>query len=279
MRAEGGRLRGLAGAAVRFAIAALFLAPFAWVVLASFRAPGSLPPTAFAWIPDPLSLDAWSRLLTEVPTARQLLASCLVAGIAVPAATIIASLAGFAIAQLGGSAQRTFVALAVVLLLVPAPALWLTRFLLFRVIGIVDTPVALILPAVAGVSPLLVLLATWGFRRIPRGTIESARLDGASPFRAWRSVALPLVAPTTLAMAVLAFVATWGDAISPLLYLRTDAWTTLPLGLRALQVLDRTDWPILLAGAVLLALPAVLVFGLAQRRFLGDDRLAGLIRG
>jgi multiple sugar transport system permease protein len=97
-----------------------------------------------------------------------------------------------------------------------------------------------------------------------------AHLDGAGPFATWRRIGLPLARPATVAVAVLTFILYWSDFISPLLYLRSQDLYTLPLGLRQLQQLDRGDWPILMAGAVLLTVPAVLFFLLVQRRFLGE---------
>ncbi|MDQ3342729.1 MAG: ABC transporter permease subunit [Actinomycetota bacterium] len=105
---------------------------------------------------------------------------------------------------------------------------------------------------------------------IPDGQLEAARLEGASPGRIWWRVAMPQVKPATLAVAVLAFTAHWGNFIDALLYLRSQQHYTLPLGVRFLQLLNPTDWPLLMAGAVVVTLPAVAVFLLAQRLFLDD---------
>jgi multiple sugar transport system permease protein len=160
----------------------------------------------------------------------------------------------------------------VVLLLVPVTAVWLTRFLLFRGIGLVDSLAALAAPALMGSSPLFILIYYWTFRRIPSALIETARLEGAGPLRVWARVGMPLAVPSSVAVTVLAFLLCWSDAISPLLYLRSQDLSTLPLGLRQLQQLDPSDRSVLMAGAVVLAMPAVALFVVVQRRFLGDDR-------
>jgi multiple sugar transport system permease protein len=74
--------------------------------------------------------------------------------------------------------------------------------------------------------------------------------------------------PTVVAVALLAFLLYWSDFLSPLLYLRSQGGYTLPVGLRQLQALDQTNWPLLMAGSVLLTAPAVLVFAVVQRWFL-----------
>lgn len=259
------------------AVTALFVVPLVWIVAASLRAPDQPPPRAFEWLPDPVSGAAWERLFALLPVGRYLGSSLLVAAVGVPLATLVASMAGFAMSRLDAPARRAFVLGTIVLLLVPATALWLPRFLLYRTAGLIDSPLALAAPAVMGGSPLLVLLCFWACRRIPPELIDAARLDGAGAVATWRRVALPLIRPTLVVVATLAFLLFWGDFASPMLYLRTDAWTTLPLGLRHLEQLDRNDWSVLMAGAVLLALPAVLVFLAVQHRSLRDDRLADTV--
>jgi multiple sugar transport system permease protein len=86
----------------------------------------------------------------------------------------------------------------------------------------------------------------------------------------WRRIAMPQVRPATLAVGVLAFAFHWGNVIEPILYVRSQANHTLALGVRTLQVLGPTDWPLLMAGATLLTVPAVVVFLVAHRALLGE---------
>jgi multiple sugar transport system permease protein len=273
------RRSSLARVLLAAGIVLLFVVPLLWIAAASLRAPDLPPPRAIEWWPDPVSFAAWDRLGALLPVGRSLGSSLLIVAVGVPVATLVASMAGFAMSQLAAPARRVAVVATVVLLLVPATALWLPRFLLYRSVGLIDTPLALVAPAIMGGSPLLVLLCFWACRRIPPELVEAARLEGAGAIGAWRRVALPLIRPTLVVVATLAFLLFWGDVVSPTLYLRTDAWATLPLGLRRLEQLDRNDWPVLMAGAVLLALPAVLVFLVVQHRSLRDDRLADTIGG
>jgi multiple sugar transport system permease protein len=263
-----GRAAALLQHLVSIAVAAVFLVPLLWVVSASLRAPGLAPPRGIEWIPDPVSLEAYQRLTELLPFGRYLLNSLLVVGVAIPVTVVVASWAGFAIAQLRDVHRRRLVALAVALLLVPVTALWLTRYLVYRQLGILDSLLALMAPALMGSSPLFVLLFYWAFRRLPAELADTARLEGAGPFTVWRRVALPLAVPTVVVVALLTFLLYWSDFLGPQLYLRSQELYTLPVGLRQLQTLDRTNWPVLMAGSVLLAVPAVLVFAVVQRWFL-----------
>jgi multiple sugar transport system permease protein len=172
-------------------------------------------------------------------------------------------------------ARRLAVGLSLVLLMVPLAALWLPRFVLFRWLGVVDTYVPLIAPALLGMSPFYVLLFYWSYRRLPRDLVDAGRLEGLGAFGLWRRVGAPLVRPTTFAVAALAFVVTWGNFIDPVLFINNPDLATLPLGLRSLAALGPTGFPVLLAGACVATLPAVVAFALVQRRFLQNTREAG----
>jgi multiple sugar transport system permease protein len=175
----------------------------------------------------------------------------------------------------GGRARAILVGLSFAALMIPITALLVPRFTMFRWLGLIDTWVPLIAPALLGLSPFYVLLFYWSFRRLPPELLEAARLEGMTPFSMWRGVAMPLVRPVTIAIALLAFIASWGNFIEPLIYLFDPDLYTLPLGLRSLETLDRTNYPVLLAGAVVATVPVVLAFVIAQRYFLHEDRGAG----
>jgi multiple sugar transport system permease protein len=264
--------RILLGHAIPILVAVLFLLPLIWMVTGSLRQPGLAPPRTIEWLPDPVRLDNYASVFEMLPFARYLLNSLAVVALAVPITIVTASMAGFAMAQLERRSRVGLVVLSVALLLVPITALWLTRFLLFRWVGLVDSLLALVVPALMGSSPLFVLLFYWTFRRIPSELYEVARLEGAGALGVWRRVGLPLAGPTIVAVAILTFLLYWSDFISPLLYLRSQELYTLPLGLRQLQQLDRGDWPIMLAGSVVLVVPVIAFFLIVQRRFLGEGR-------
>jgi multiple sugar transport system permease protein len=127
-----------------------------------------------------------------------------------------------------------------------------------------------------GSSPFFVLIFYWSFRRIPPALIDSARLDGLGPLAIWARIAMPLARSATVAVAVLTFVQYWSDFINPLLYLKSESRYTISVGLRILQQLDATNWPLLMAGVVMMMLPIMLLFLLVQRAFLVEGKIAGV---
>jgi multiple sugar transport system permease protein len=264
-------LRPLAAAVVALA----FLAPLAFFFFGALRAPGAAPPPSPELLPRDLSLESFDRVFGLIPVERQFLNSLIVVGFAVPLTVLTASWAGFGITLLGPRARRIAVAASLIVLMVPLAALWVPRFLIFREVGLIGSYVPLIAPALMGTTPFFVLLYYWSYRRLPADVVDAARLEGLGPLAIWRRVGMPLVRPTTFAVAALAFVFHWSNFIEPLLYLTDPDTFTLPLGLGSLGVLGPTDLSVLIAGALLVTIPALIAFALVQRRFLQNTRLAG----
>jgi multiple sugar transport system permease protein len=261
-------LRAVAAAVVAVA----FLLPLVFMLSGSLRPPGLPPPRSPQLLPDPLGFGSYGRAFELVDLARYLVNSLIVATLAAVLSVLVGSFAGFAIARLGGRSSRLLVVASVVALLVPATALLVPRFALYRWTGVTDTWVPLLAPALLATSPLYVLLYAWAFRRLPADLYDVARLHDLSPLQTWRRVAMPLVRPVTVAVGVLAFLVAWGNVLDPLVYVFDPNLFTLPLGLRSLATLDRTDVPVLLAGAVVATAPVVVVFVVAQRWFLHESR-------
>ena len=251
--------------------AVIFMLPLIWLITASLRQPGLPAPRSIEWLPNPIVPGNYARIFEMLPLGRYTLNSLIIVALAVPITIVTASWAAFAIAQLTGRAQRRLIVLSIGLLMIPLSALWLPRYVLFAWLGWINSYAALIAPAFMGTSPLFVLLFYWTFRRVPRELFESARLDGASILGVWWRIALPLAAPTVAAVSLLTFLIYWSDFVSPLLYLKSQSLYTLPVGLRQLQQLDRSNWPLLMAGAALVTAPAVIAFLAVQRYFLGEN--------
>lgn len=260
-----------------FLASAALLAPLVFLVLGAFHAPGGEPPRGWGVFPTSPTLDAFDRAFGVVPLDRQLLNSLIVCAVAVPVSVLVASWAGFALAHLDAPRRRRAVGLVLILLVVPASAVWTPRFVLLSEAGLVDTLVPLMLPALAATTPFAVLLFYWSFRRVPGELAEASRLEGLGSFATWRMVS-PLVRPTTIAVAAVTFALNWGNFVDALLYLYSPERYTLPLGMSQLRLLGPTDVPTVLAGSLVVAAPPVIAFALVQRRFLQAAGRASWLR-
>jgi multiple sugar transport system permease protein len=246
----------------------VFLPPLLLLVAGSLREPGLPPPTTVDLVPDPVSTEGYRRAWDLGGLLRATLNSVLVTVIAVPVSVLVASLAGFALTQVSRRVAAVVAAASLVALMMPATALLVPRFVLFRALGLTDTLLPLLAPALLATSPLYPLVYYVAFRALPRDLFDACRMADLSPLRIWWQVAMPLVRPVTAGLAALSFVLTWSNFLDPLVFVYDRDRYTLPLALRSLATLDPTNFPVFLSGAVLATVPALVVFGIAQRRFL-----------
>jgi multiple sugar transport system permease protein len=196
----------------------------------------------------------------------------------VPLSVLVASWAGFALARSSRRVATVVVAGSLLALMAPATALLLPRFVIFRSLGLTDTLAPLVAPALLGASPLYALVYYLAFRALPADLYDTCRLADLTPLQTWWRFALPVVRPVTAALTALTFILTWSNLLDPLVYLYDRDLFTLPLALRSLSVLDPTNFPVFLAGAVVATVPPVVVFVLAQWWFFRSDNPTGRLR-
>lgn len=250
----------------------IFIFPLIWMFSYSLRSTGLPSPNRLEFFIQPLAFENyWIALTKYLPLYRFLLNSILVNLVAVPLTVITASLAGFAMSQLSRRTQIILFSICILWMLVPAPAVWIPRFLIFTKSGLIDTYLPLIAPALMGTNPFYILLLYTAFMRISREVYESAYLDGAGPMRIWFSIAIPSALPSVFTVAILAFTFFWNDYISPFLYIRSLINYTLPVGIQLLQQTARTNYPILMAASVIMVIPIILIFVSIQRFFLQEQ--------
>lgn len=250
-------------------VSLVFLLPLLWALSTSLRQTGTPLPRRIDWIPSPVAWENYRSVFQIVDASRFVLNTLLIEVVAVPLTVIFASLAGFAMSQFSLVARRRLVILSTLCLMVPLTAIWIPRFLLFKEAGLMNKRIALMAPALMGTSPFFVLLFLWAFSNIPSDIYAAARLDGAGVYRVWAGIGLPQVRAAIGVVAVLSFVHYWNSFVEPLLLMRTPDMYTVSLGLRMLYSLDSTNWPIILAGSVIVIAPVLTIFILVQRAFLG----------
>ena len=177
---------------------------------------------------------------------------------AVPVTLLMSSWAGFALSQLRNRLSQTIIASTFLILFLPETALWVSRFILYKWTGLIDTPFALAAPSpYSARRPIYMLIFYWTFRRVPDETWEAAQLDGAGAFRTWWTLGVPAARAAFAAVGVLTFFYYWREFTEPLLYIQTVQKYTLAVGLAYLEQLDPTNWPLLLAGSVVITAPLI----------------------
>lgn len=263
------RARALAWLAA-VALSLIFAAPLGLLALGSMARAGRPPPDGVLDLrPDGAGLTNYETALDLLPLGRQILNSLLVIAVAVPVTVLVAAGAGFAVVAASGRLRAWLVGITIAVALLPPMVLWVPRVVMLRLIGLGGETLAVAITAFAATSPLFVLLFALAFRRIPPSTLEAARCEGLSSGQVFWRAALPQVGGTTFAVAVLALVAHWGNSVEPTLLLTRPETQTAAIGIRSLSALEPTLYPIFLAASVLVTLPPVVAFILAQRGLFG----------
>ncbi|HEY3783109.1 MAG TPA: carbohydrate ABC transporter permease [Fimbriimonadaceae bacterium] len=190
--------------------------------------------------------------------------------------TISSGLVAYAFARLKFPGREVFFALTLATMMIPFPVLMVPTYSLFRWLGWIGSFRPLWVPAFFG-SAFNIFLLRQFFRGIPFELSEAAKIDGASEWRTFLDVILPLAKPALAVVALFTFMATWTDFLGPLIYLMDDKTFTLSLGLQAYQSQNGgTDWNLLMAATTIVVLPVVVLFFFTQKLFIRGIALTGL---
>ena len=190
----------------------------------------------------------------------------------------LASTASYAFARLRGALAVTAYAFVVAGMAIPVQASMVPQFVLFDLLGLTDSLLGLIIVESVMGLPIAVFILTGFMRTLPRELFEAADLDGASPWRTFRSIVLPLSTPSLAAAAIFLLVISWNDLLYPLLFITDPAKRTLPLALLGFTGEYLTDYPLLFTGVVLASAPLALAYVFLQRWFVAG-LTAGSVKG
>ncbi|HXV93768.1 MAG TPA: carbohydrate ABC transporter permease [Pseudonocardia sp.] len=190
----------------------------------------------------------------------------------------LASAAAYAFARLRGALAVAAYAFVVAGLAVPVQASMVPQFVLFDLLGLTDSLVGLVIVQTVVGLPVAVFILTGFMRTLPRELFEAAEVDGAGPWRVFRSIVLPLSTPSLSAAAIFLLVISWNDLLYPLLFITDPAKRTLPLALLGFTGEYLTDYPLLFTGVVVASLPLALAYVLLQRWFVAG-LTAGSVKG
>lgn len=248
-------------------IGLLWLLPYAWMVITSFKTLPEIVQAPAAPLPAGLSLEAYDAALAAMPFGRYLANTTLMALLIAALQIVVALPAAYCLAKLRFRLRGFAFVLVVCTLAVPAQVRFVPVFALLADWGLVNTMTALVLPF--GVSAFGTFLLRQALLSVPNTLIEAARLDGAGELTIVYRFLPPLLAPTLTAFFLFSFVYHWNDYFWPLVMTTDDTVRTLPLGIALLREQGTgVRWHIVMAGNVLLSLPALAVFAATQKHLL-----------
>jgi multiple sugar transport system permease protein len=254
---------------------AVMIAPFLWMLLSSIKPEAevrAVPPT---WWPDEFTLGNYADLFGRLDFPRYFTNSAVVAFLVTAGNLVICSATGYALAKLRFAGRRALYALVVGNVMVPPVVTFVPAFVLVSKLGLVNTYAGLVLPNVA--LAINVFLMRQFMLSIPDELLESARIDGAGEWRIFWRIVLPLSRPALATVGILTFLGSWNNFLWPLVVATTEDMYTLPVALALYSTgQNETDYGLLLAGAVVVVVPVLLVFLVLQRHFVRGIATTGL---
>ncbi|MCL4860089.1 MAG: carbohydrate ABC transporter permease [Caldilineaceae bacterium] len=250
--------------------------PLLWLISSSLKDQARIfiyPPQ---WIPDPVRWDNYSRVFEQIPFLRFYWNTIVVTGLAVVGQLLSASLVAFGFARLRFPGRDALFLILLSTIMIPYHVTLIPTFVLFRILGWLDTYAPLILPYWLGGGAFYIFLLRQFYMRLPIELDDAARIDGASTLGIYWRIILPQAMPALGVVAIFTFLNHWNDFFNPLIYLNTTEKYTLALGINLFRGYQTTQWNLLMAASVMVTAPCILLYALAQRYFIQGIVFTGL---
>lgn len=257
--------------------AVLIIVPLTVVLLGTFKTTPELFDSPFG-LPSSVSFSNYDIVLNEQNLDQAFVNSVLVTSASVALTLFLASLAAYGLARTPGWKGWLIFGFLVLGMSVPAQANMIPQYVLFNSLGLLDSRIGLVLINLTVGLPVAVFILGGFMKTLPKEAYEASAVDGAGPWRTYRSVIMPMAMPSVAATAIFLFVIQWNDLLYPLLFIQSEDKKTLPLALLDFQGEFLTDYPLLFTGVVIASLPIVAAYLLLQRYFVAG-MTAGSIKG
>jgi multiple sugar transport system permease protein len=277
------RFRRLSGQTLAYAVllilSAIVILPFGWMLTVALKPAGvpvfTLPPE---WFPtDYWEWENFRRALIDStqPFGRYFLNTTLIVAVNIVGTLFSCSLAAYAFARLRFRGSEVLFNILIITMLVPWQALIVPQFLLFFKLGWYGSYLPLMVPSFTGGAFFIFLIRQY-MRTFPKDLDDAARIDGASYFRIYWDIILPLSRPVLMVVVVFVFLGGWSDLLGPLIYLNETNQFTLAIGLANFVTRSGTDWNLLMAANLITIIPVLIVYYFAQGKLIGGIASVGL---
>lgn len=257
-------------------LALVFISPLLFMLVTSFKTRADAAGFPPSWIPDPFTTQAYETILGAPGTpVLRWFTNSLIAALANAALVVAtAAMAAYALARMQFRGRNVVFGLIIGTLFVPPVILIVPNYLIVGELRWLNTLAAVIIPTAA--SAFGVFFLRQFFLAIPEELEEAARLDGASPWRIFVQLVLPLSRPALATLGLLALLTNWNDFLWPVYVLFSPEMQTLPAGLATLQSANAVRYDLLMAGATIASVPVLILFVFLQRFIIEGVSRSGL---
>ena len=255
-------------------MAILILVPIVWTVLSSFKTPSELAQRPPSVLPESFSLDNYTTAIQSFNFLTYLRNSVIVVVGATLLTLVINSMAAYALAKYNFRGRNFLFLITLATIMIPLQVILIPVYQVTASLGLVNTLWGLIIPTAA--TPTGVFLLRQYMLTIPDELIEAARMDGASEFRVFRSVVLPVCRPALAVVAIFSVVWRWNDFLWPLVIAQDESVYTLPVAIARFAGQQSVPFNLILAMSVVSMVPVIVVFLFAQKQIVKGIATTGL---
>ena len=252
--------------------------PLYWVVTVSFKTTPQISERVSIFWPDPWTLEQYRSLIFDTPFLTWFRNTVFVAVWSTLLSVMMAALAAYALTRLKFLGAGLLTTLLLITYLLPGTLLFIPLYQTLTDLGLINTYGALIITYPTFLLPFATWVLMGYFRSIPVDLEEAAMIDGANRFGAFWRITLPLAAPALGAVTLIAFTTAWNEFLFAFVFITSESLRTLPVGLQSMIVGDILPWGKLMAAALLMAIPVVIIYTFAQR-FLVEGLTVGGVKG
>lgn len=249
-------------------MALVFVFPFLIMLTTAFKPSAEIFSAPPVFWPTTWTLEHFGTAMTQFPFWRYLSNTLLISVLSVVGTLLASPLVAYSLAKLRWPGRNLVFITVLATMMLPPQVTLIPIYMMWNGIGATNSYIPLIVPAFLG-TPFFIFLIRQFLMSIPNELIEAAKMDGASEWRVYWDIVLPVARPALVTSAVFQFVWTWTDFLNPLIYINDDKAYTLSIGLYSFLGSHGVQWGPLMAACVLFTLPAIVIFILGQRYFIG----------
>lgn len=253
--------------AVLVILSIIFIYPFLWMLASSFRSLEEIATNGINIIVKSFKVDNYTKALESFPFFLYFRNSTVVSIFSIIGTVLSSSLIGYAFARFKVKGANFLFLLVLSTMLLPGEVQLIPRFLMFKNLGMLDTLFPLFVTKFFGNSFYIFLFRQF-YTKLPTSLEEAAKLDGCGYFGTWLKIFVPLSKPIMGSVAILEFMGSWNSFSDALIYINSDKWKTLPLGLAGFNGTYSTNTNLLMAASILVILPCIIIFFFAQKTFI-----------
>ncbi|MFI3214753.1 MAG: carbohydrate ABC transporter permease [Eubacteriales bacterium] len=260
---------------VLIVIALCFLVPFAFLFLGSFKTESELFRVPFQWLPDKFSLKNYTNMFDAIPFFMYFKNTMIIVFFNVIGSLLSCSLVAYGFSRLKWPGRDQLFIVVLVTMILPYQVTLIPLFLLFNKLHWVGTFLPLTVTCFFG-NPVFIFLLRQFLIGIPSELTYAGRVDGASEFRIYAQVIMPIAKPALATVAIFAFMRSWNDFLGPLVFLSSDRLYTLSLAASMLRSPYDPNWDLLLPLGVVMVLPVLILFFVLQKYFIQGITMSGV---